>query len=297
MPRAHIGFATSANYRQLTGGDLLAAEQLRKRGCDVVPLVWTEVDPGSVRHDAIVLRSVWDYHLEVDRFLAWVAAVAERTTVFNDVKTIRWNSDKRYLFDLQSAGLPVPGMLLLERGCTISLDALLRPRFSKAVVKPTVSASAFETHVVNLQNAQALEPRINALLRTRAMLVQDFVAEIETAGEWSLMFFGGEYCHAVRKIPQAGDFRVQAEFGGTHLCEEPGPSVRRLAQRVVDQFAANTLYTRVDVVEAEHQPLIMEVELIDPELFFPASPAAASRFADVILRMLQQSSSTRITTL
>lgn len=288
MTRPLIGFATSAKYRYLTPGDLLAVEQLRQRGYDVQAVVWSEVSPNNVACEAVVIRSVWDYHLDVERFLKWVSDLSQLTIVLNDAMTVHCNSDKGYLLDLHKADLPVPGMVRLKRGHTVDLGQVLRSRqFSRAVIKPTVSASAYETYLIDTNNAEQIEPRINQLLESRDMLVQEFVPEIETSGEWSLIFFGEEYSHAVRKIPQAGDFRVQAEHGGRHLREEPPAAVRNIAQRVIDQFA-HTLYARVDIVEAVFQPLIMEVELIDPELFLTAQPSAAADFADVLLRMMKQ---------
>jgi glutathione synthase/RimK-type ligase-like ATP-grasp enzyme len=286
MSARRIGFATSAKYRELAPSDLLTAAHLRLRGFEVEPLVWTEVAPAEVICDIVVIRSVWDYHLHPERFLDWVSAIAERTVVFNHPNTVRWNSDKRYIFDLQQAALTVPSTVLLDRGNKIDLPAALREHgWSKAVLKPTISASAFETYLIDDGNATTLQPRINELLQSRAVLIQEFVPEIATAGEWSLMFFGGEYSHAVRKLPRSGDFRVQAEHGGNHQPAEPGAAVCAIARRVVDQFAASTLYARIDIVESKLQPVIMEVELIDPELFISSAPQSAERFADALQRI------------
>ena len=285
MAPKKIGFATSAKYRDLTAGDLLAAAELRLRGYSVEPLVWSEASPDSVICDAVVLRSVWDYHLDAERFLDWVTAVGRRAILFNHPDTVRWNADKRYIFDLQQAALPVPHTILVEVGANLDLpESLRRLQCDKAVIKPAISASAYETYLVNMDDAADMQTQIASLLRSRSILIQDFVPEIETRGEWSLMFFGGEYSHAVRKVPQSGDFRVQSEHGGIHTAEHPPAKVLEVAQRTTDQFAADTLYARIDLVEAASQPLIMEVELIDPELYLATSPNAAARFADALCR-------------
>jgi len=285
-----IGFATSARYRDLAPSDIVVAKLLRQRGRQVEPIVWTETAPSEIKCDIVVIRSVWDYHLNAARFLAWVAAVADRAQVFNSPEIIRWNSDKRYLFDLEAAGLAVPRMEVLEQQSTVDVSrALHKHEFGKAVIKPVVSASAFETYVADAENALNLQPRINQVLQSRTMLMQEFVSEILTEGEWSLMYFGGEYSHAVRKLAKAGDFRVQSDFGGSHRLETPGMSVRKVAQQVVDRFGAETLYARIDIVEATRSPLIMEVELIDPELFLTVEPSGAERFANALDRIAVRS--------
>jgi glutathione synthase/RimK-type ligase-like ATP-grasp enzyme len=288
MGSKKIGFATSAKYRDLTVGDILTVAELRKRGYEVEPLVWSEEPPHRVTCDVVVLRSVWDYHLDPERFLNWVTTVAQRAIIFNHPDTVRWNSYKRYIFDLQQAGIPVPSTTLVEAGGNVDLaKSLLQLRSPKAVIKPAISASAYETYLVDLDNASTMQARISELLLSRAMLIQEFVPEISTRGEWSLMFLGGAYSHAVRKIPQSGDFRVQSEHGGIHLPENPPVAVLELAERTVNHFAADSLYARVDLVEASSRPLIMEVELIDPELFLATASNAASRLADTLLRMFE----------
>jgi glutathione synthase/RimK-type ligase-like ATP-grasp enzyme len=281
-----FGFATSANYGDLTAGDLLVAAELQQRGYNVEPLVWSEAPPESVTCDAVVLRSVWDYHLDAERFLDWVTSVGQQTVIFNNPENVRWNADKRYLFDLQSAGLPIPNTMLIEVGSEVDVvDALLQRHSSKAVIKPAISASAYETHLVDMDNASAKQTKITELLRSRSILIQDFVPEIKTRGEWSLMFFGGQYSHAVRKVPELDDFRVQSEFGGSYTAENPPGPVLELGQQAIARFAADALYARIDLVEASYRPLIMELELIDPELFFATAPNSAVQFAEKLLKM------------
>ncbi len=295
MAPKKIGFATSAKYRNLTPGDLLAVTELRRRGHRVEPLVWSEEPADNVTCDVVVLRSVWDYHLHAERFLTWATAVGQRAIVFNHPDTIRWNADKRYIFDLLHAGLPVPNTIRLEAGGDVDLaKTLLQMKGGRAVIKPAISASAYETHLLDLDNAPRMQTRITELLRSRAMLIQEFVPEIATRGEWSLMFFGGAYSHAVRKIPHSGDFRVQSEHGGIHMSENPTATVLEVAKRAVSQFAPDTLFARIDLVEASSGTLIMEVELIDPELFLATASHAASRLVDAMLRMCAGKASERI---
>src|SRR3954468_1414672 len=156
MASKEFGFATSATYRALTAGDRLVAAELQQRGYTVEPLVWSETPPDSVTCDSVGLRSVWDYHLDAERFLDWGDSVGQQTLIFNNPDIVRWNADKRYLFDLQSAGLPVPNTMFLEVGSNVDLvDSLIQMHSSKAVIKPAISASAYETYLVDVDNASA----------------------------------------------------------------------------------------------------------------------------------------------
>ena len=280
MKPRRIGFATCELYRELAASDRLAAEALRCSGYEVSPIVWTETPPSAIKSDIVVIRSVWDYHLQPERFLDWIDNVAERAVVLNPPEIIHWNADKRYLFDLQREGLAVPDMIVAERGSRLNLTHELEAHgFQTAVVKPVVSASAFQTYLLTPDKISEFQPRIDQLMNSRTLLIQEYIPEITTHGEWSLMFFGGDYSHTVRKLPKAGDFRVQAEHGGEHVSDIPPASVMELAQKAVRHLAADTLYARIDIVEAQSKPLLMEVELIDPELYLTEDRASVQRFA------------------
>jgi hypothetical protein len=278
MPSKRIAFATCADYRALSRSDQLAAELLKHHGWDVEPVVWTETPAATLNADVVVLRSVWDYHLRVEEFLAWIDNLSRSTLVLNHPDLVHWNADKRYLLDLSRAGFDLPRLIRLEEGEKRNLAELLQEQnFNRAVLKPVVSASGFQTHALTRADCLSFQAEFESLARSRAMLLQEYVPEITTNGEWSLMFFGGGYSHAVRKLPKLGDFRVQAEYGGTHQIDPPPKPVLNVAKRVVEQFAANTVYARIDVVERGSSPLIMELELIDPELFLTDFPDAVHR--------------------
>ena len=120
--------------------------------------------------------------------------------------------------------------------------------------------------------------------------MQPYVRAVE-AGEVSLMFFGGELCHAVRKVPAAGDFRVQAEHGGSVEQHHPTAAELALALAVLGAAPDATTYARIDLVTTAAGPLLMEAELIEPELFLARHPAAAPRFAEVLAGLLGRGAS------
>ena len=155
-----------------------------------------------------------------------------------------------------------------------------------AVVKPAVSASAHDTTLVARPDAPAVARALEAGAIRRPALVQQFVEEIRTRGEWSVVFVDGEPTHAVLKEPGPGEFRVQPRLGGRAARAEPPAAVTAAARRVLRAVAGDVLYARVDVVETASAALLMEVELIEPGLFLVEAPEAADRLADALIRRL-----------
>lgn len=279
-----IGFVTSAELRDLTPDDRSAVPVLAARGVEVVPVVWTEPLPG--RLDGLVLRSTWDYHLKVDDFLAWVASIeAAGLPLWNAPSTVRWNVDKKYLLEVEASGIPVVPTRHAVRGSGVSLPALLREAgWAEAVVKPSVSGGAFETWRAGPGEADAV--RFERQLAAMDCLVQPFLPELVTGGEWSLLFFGHRHSHAVLKRPVSGDFRVQEEFGGAFAPVEPPAGLLAAAQAALEAAGERTLYARVDGVIRGGRFEVMELELVEPSLFLGTAPGAAERFAAEIVAAL-----------
>lgn len=282
-------FATSEENSGLTEDDLIAAGALSALGVDVRPLVWTRTLATSVDSAAtVILRSVWDYHLRSSEFTRWISDLEKRgTRVLNPPDVVRWNLNKRYLADLAAAGVSIIPTVWLSRGAHTSLGSIMdREGWDHVVVKPTISASAYRTLRIGVDSDRAQSEDIFAELSAeRDVMVQRYVSEITTAGEWALMFFEGQYSHAVLKRPADGDFRVQLALGGSVASEIPAASVISAAQHAVNRIPGGApLYTRVDGVEVDGELLLMEAECIDPVLFFGFDELAASRFAECVAR-------------
>jgi glutathione synthase/RimK-type ligase-like ATP-grasp enzyme len=281
---ARVGFVTSAELRDLTPDDRSMVPILAARGVEVIPVVWTEPLPPGL--DALVLRSTWDYHLKLADFLAWVDAVeVSGIPLLNPPGTIRWNVDKKYLLEVEARGVPIVPTRHARRGSCVELPELLRDAgWSEAVVKPSISGGAFETWRAGRGEADAV--RFARQLERMDCLVQPFVLELVSEGEWSLLFFHGGYSHAVLKLPGRGDFRVQEEFGGVAVPVEASPAIVEAAVRALAAAGQDTFYARVDGVVRGGRLEVMELELVEPSLFLEPSPGAAERFADALLERL-----------
>jgi len=253
----------------------------------VTPIPWTELDPYAlIDAPPIVLRSTWDYHRMPTMFTAWLGALDDSgRRVWNPPAVARDNVDKIYLQGLESAGIAIPKTRWLDRIDGAAIErTLVEEGWSSAVLKPRIAATAYGTFLIDADSALSEEDLAPA--RSSGALVQEVIPEITGRGEISLVYFSGVFSHAVVKRAKEGDFRVQKDFGGHVEATTPSPAVLSFADGVIAHVPAGCLYARVDVVEAARGPLLMELELIEPELYFLIVPEAANRLADLIVQRL-----------
>jgi glutathione synthase/RimK-type ligase-like ATP-grasp enzyme len=250
------------------------AEPLRAEGAIVDGPAWTEAGD-LAGYDLVLPMTVWGYHRAGDGWLRQVAAwEAAGVRLRNPASVLRWNSDKRYLGRLAEAGAPVPPTLYAERITPeVMADAARSWGTDRLVAKPQVSASAYRTLRWSVGEGIDAGPEGPAL-------VQPYLPAIETDGELSLFFIGEAYRHAVRKVPRSGDFRVQPEYQGVITAETPAADERAAADAILAAVEEPLLYARVDLVRGlEGRPVLMELELVEPDLYLGHSPDAARAFA------------------
>lgn len=288
-----IALATYSGQPAITQDDRLLADALAARGATAEAAPWDDPRMRWDTFDAVVLRSTWNYHHDVDRFLAWVDDVAATPAqLLNPPELLRWNAGKRYLLELARRGVPIVDTALVEAGEARTLAEVAKARgWRELVVKPVVSASADDTWRVAGAPTPEDEARFRALVATRAMLVQRYVAQVAADGEWSFVFLDGAFSHAVVKRPAPGDFRVQREHGGTATPAEPAPDLLNDARAIMTRVAPRPLYARVDGCALAGRLLLMELELVEPALFLSTEPRAAGRLAEAMLRRLGEGGS------
>lgn len=283
-----LALATSSKHPQLTADDRRLLDPLRDHGMDAQPAIWNDPKQDWSQFAAVAIRSCWDYHLEPKKFVAWIAQLeSANIPILNPAPLLRWNANKSYLRDLDTRGIPIVPTFWPEKTAEpILLEEKLRELgWHKAVVKPRVSATAYRTQLVTQEGAATAQPLFDELHRGSGVMLQKFMDIITTEGEWSLLFFAGNFSHAVLKKPQPGDFRVQNDFGGTAQLADPPAHVLASAARAVHAVDP-TVYARVDGVVAESQFRLMELELIEPMLFLADHPDAPARFAAAIAKEL-----------
>ncbi|MCU1278350.1 MAG: hypothetical protein JWM53_1896 [bacterium] len=249
-------------------------------GVDARPVSWSDPAVDWTSFDRVLLRSTWDYFQRIDEFRAWLDRLdRDRVPLCNPSSLVRWNFDKRYLAELGSRGARLLPTRFIDAGERLDLDALVRERgWSDVILKPAVSGGAYRTHRFAAAGASTLQAELDAILAVSGALVQPFAPEIAAEGEWSLLFFGGAFSHAVVKTPTAGDFRVQTQFGGVYRAVTPPPSMLAAATAILAALPAPAVYARIDGIRRGDDFLLMEVEAIEPYLFLPHSPGAVDRY-------------------
>jgi hypothetical protein len=264
---------------------LLAA--LRGAGLSTEVLGWDDpaADFGAAR--LTLLRSTWNYAERPAEFLAWIDRVTTRSALWNGRGTVRWNAHKSYLLDLEAAGVPVVPTHVLRRGARTTLvDAMRERGWSDVVVKPAVSGGSRGTIRTSSAGGAAValdagEAHLRALVSREDVLLQPYLASVEGHGERAIVWIDGEATHAVRKSPR---FLGDPERVSAAVPIEDDEA--ELARRAVAAAPGPLLYARVDVARAaDGAPRVMELELIEPSLFFPQAPAALDRYVAAVKRL------------
>lgn len=289
-----VAFVTCRALPEGSPDDRLAAAACAEWGVEAESGPWESRGAAWEAFDAEVVRSAWTYHRMPRRFDRWLDRLEEAgVRAFNDVATMRWNASKRYLFDREREGVPVIPSVWVEEPRGLDAGAIERAVGTVDVVaKPAVGASAEGVRRVRAGRAEDLE-WLGTALADGPLLVQSYVPEVAARGEWSVVHLGGAYSHAVLKTPARGDFRVQEALGASTRAEDPPAEVREIAARAIAVAGAvadaggSPLYARVDAVEVADGPLLVELELIEPSLFFAHAPGSADRFADAPVAALE----------
>ncbi len=252
--------------------EALEGAGFRTRVCD-----WRDSKVDWSQAKLTLLRSTWNYYRHYDDFLQWLAHVAKVSALYNPVEIVRWNAHKSYLIELAEAGVPTVPTVLVELGCDRPLADIVEANgWSRVVVKPAVSAGSFETHIVD--RADEPTPVFDRLVAARDVLVQPYIDAVDTYGERSLIVIDGELTHCVKKHPRfAGE---DEHVTGPH---PPSSDELELANRALDAVGAPLLYARVDMVpDVDGRPMLAELELIEPSLFFRFSDAALERMVEAL---------------
>ena len=283
--RIDVALVTYKDSLPVTEDDALLLDALRERGLRVEPFAWDDpgVDWAAAR--LTVIRSPWDYHLRREEFLAWAERVGRMSDLWNRPDTVRWNSHKTYLRDLQERGAPIIPTVWLDMGEEADLPDLMRKHgWGDVVVKPVVSLDAYGALRVGRINLKEGQTHLARLLVERDMMLQPYMSAVEGYGERSLVYIDGELSHAVRRSPTLSRGHGE-EFA---VAAKPAPDEIRLAESAIRAAGHQTLYARVDMArDDKRKPRLMELELVEPTLFFREAPDSPERMAGAIVRRLE----------
>lgn len=279
----HIAVVTCHELPVPAPDDELLLEALSAAGATTAYVAWDDTAFDWSEPDLCVIRSTWDYTAHHDAFVAWADAVP---SLWNPPQVVAWNSHKRYLLDLADAGVDVVPTRLVPRGTELDLAADLA-HLVEVIVKPAVSVGSYDTYRVGPE--RPLTDEIVAdLVARHDLLVQPFVHAIVDPGETAVVVIDGEVAHSFVKRPAEGDFRVQLQYGAHNTMVEPTRAQVRLAEAAITAALDATdvddlLYARVDMVDVDGTPHLMELELIEPDLWLREAPGTLGRLAAAIL--------------
>lgn len=305
LPR--IALVTARAARGLDDDLPPLVEALERAGAAVSVVDWDDADVDWAAHEVAVLRSTWDYTQRLTEFLAWVERAAAATALLNPPDIVRWNTDKHYLGELADRGVAIVPSAFVEPG-EDAAGALVRfidahgrgnPAF-EFVVKPCVGAGSRDARRHGAERPEAALAHLQALLETgRSALLQPYLARVDEHGETALLWFDGEFSHAIRKGPllRRDEAATRALFAAEHITARvPNPAELALARETLAAIpaAGPLLYARVDLIQdTDGSPRLLELELSEPSLFFGVGAGSADRFAAAILARLQAVRTTR----
>ena len=281
-----LAIATSVADPEIHTDDQHLVTSLRGFGVETIACIWNDPAVDWATFDAVLIRSIWDYFKHYASFKQWLTHLPVPT--INNKELLLWNSDKRYLIELAKCGVSIiPTQVVSARQLQGTLAAMPA---REVVIKPTVSGTAWHT-VRGVAGDREFDQLVTQLPQEFDYLVQPYLPEVASDGEWSLLFFDGQYSHAVIKRPKAGDYRVQSDYGGVSLAAEPGEDLVAAAGLVLKAAAAighaDVAYARIDGVISQGRFLLMELEMIEPFLHLGNRTDASERFAANLFKRLE----------
>lgn len=305
-----VALVTYKDKPHLIDGEKLLLKAFQNQGVIPHEVPWDKVGVNWKNFDLVILRTCWNYHTKISQFLAWLDLLEnQKIKVFNPINIIKWNINKRYLLDLEKMGIPIVPTLMLNKETIRDLMKIIyQAGWKEVIIKPTIGASSYKIvriktealrhlkgNQLALSEAEAdsfqveesdkskVTGSIKEILKDSDLIIQPFLTEIQTEGEYSFIFFNKIYSHTILKKPKRGEFRTQPELGGTEIAINPDPDLLIQAKNIMEKIPFPLLYARVDCVVINEKLHLMELELTEPYLYFEKKAGAAENFVRAAL--------------
>lgn len=285
-----IAFLTMDDVTGFCHDDHLALPPLKDLGIEVEMVDWQDSNRDWNAFEMIVIRSTYNYIHNSQQFCSVLQHIENQgTALANPAAVVAWNQNKQYLLELANLGVAcIPSQVRQQPNLEDLVALGSQWQTNQLVFKPLVGATAHGIQRFDTSTGVDAACEALSVYANQSFLIQPFLPTIQTAGEWSLFFFNKKYSHAVVKKPKPGDYRVQEEFGGEATPETPSQQAIAIAEHALQQVNHPLLYARVDLVPFEKSFLLMELELIEPQLFLKCDQQAPQRFANHIAESLEQ---------
>ena len=275
-------FLTIKDLSGFESYDHLLIEPMKENGWDVSFIPWDKLNQNWNNFDLVIVRSTWNYQNHLDEFLNVLRMIDQsKALLLNPLPLIEWNVNKTYLKDLKKNGIPIIPSLFFE---DFDIDKVMGSfntfDSEKVIIKPTVGANADKIMIIKNSDTMDKLKKTKDTYKNRAFILQPFINSIKKDGEMSLIFFNKGFSHGLSKVPKKGDFRVQEEHGGTlKLLKNLDEQKINLCKEILSLLPYDFFYSRIDLVVDEGNPLLMEIEVIEPSLYFNLEPKSANLFA------------------
>lgn len=288
---ARVGLLTCAALPSGDPDDAHLITALERAGMTSRWVIWRDVDSRELHHDVdlLVIRSPWDYTDHYLQFLDWLNAAS--VPVLNPIELVRWNTDKRYLLELQAAGVPTIPTVIVE-----TPDQMWEPPhgFAEFVVKPVVGGGSRGVRRFAHHQVDEAHEHIGTLIATVSpAMVQPYLPSVDGGSETALIHFDGEFSHSITKGPMLSKDGERRMVEGLYFEERIEAREATDRQRAVALAAlaaiptsiagSMPLYARVDLIDDDDgAPILLELELVEPSLFFGFAPSSADAFVAAI---------------
>lgn len=283
----NIALLTCERLPNLTEYDQLLIPELAKHNIQSKAVIWNDKSVNWNDYDYLIFRNTWDYYEKETEFNHWLNHIEELgIKTLNALEIIQQNKHKFYLQTLEKQGLKILPTVFIKKTTKLNLPEIIPNHWKKAVIKPAFSAGSYLTEVFDVIDIEKTNQQYQSIAVQKELLLQEFMPEIQTEGETSFIFFNKKFSHAVNKKPKNGDFRIQVQFGGQYTAFKPNDALIYQAQQIVNTFPEALLYARVDGIISNNQLQLMEIECIEPDLYFQYGEGALQRFVDSILKLI-----------
>jgi glutathione synthase/RimK-type ligase-like ATP-grasp enzyme len=283
-----IALLTCEKLPDLLPSDQLLIPELAKHNIVAKAEIWDNISVDWSTYDYLIFRNTWDYYEKEEKFNLWLNKIEQLgIKTLNSLSIIKENKHKFYLQKLQEKGITIIPTFFQEKTNSLDLKSTVPNHWKKAVIKPAFSAGSYLTNAFDISKIDAINQEYKSIATEKELLIQEFIPEISTEGETSFIFFNKQFSHCVNKKPAQNDFRIQVQFGGKYTLIQPSKETIQQAQEIVNCYPENLLYARVDGIIIKNTIHLMEVECIEPDLYFSLSPESLQRFTTSLLQLIK----------
>ena len=261
--------------------DHLLVQPLLNLDWEVDFVSWRSTNTNWNDYLTIIIRSPWDYQDDPAAFLQVLTDIEQSDArLVNSLDTVKWNINKRYLKELEQKGVeivPTHWVESFDFNAVLGYFSLFKTK--QIVIKPTISANAENTFWLKQDTFNLEKKQLKKSLEGRQLMIQPFIPAVVEEGEYSVFYFSGAFSHCILKTPKEGDFRVQEEYGSTLSKVQPSEALLSASEKALNAIPEKVLYARIDLVEFKKSFKVMELELIEPSLYFNLDEKSPIRFA------------------